>query len=340
MISQNTTSTVTRPVCKYPGCGQPAAPASGPGRPPEYCEGRGHTRVSGWRERRRLAAEKAGTTISPADNGNPVTMAKVTGAELLRSLRAEADRVAALGAELRDRIDTLADPTAAEAEVEAVRAAAEQRATTAEARAAAAERRATEADQFRSEADAAADQMSEELAAALARAQAAEQRAATAEKERDTAVTKARANADARIATAEADRDTAIGQAQADAEARIRAAEADRDKARQDAATAQDAARQAQQETARAQEAAQAAQAETQRVRADAERMLDHSRADAARERDELRADLRARAERAEHQADAYRDELDRLRVGTSHDDTGTTTAPSRTPRRAARTQP
>ncbi len=147
MTSQNTT-TAARPGCKYPGCGQPAAPAGGTGRPPEYCAGRGHTRVSAWRERRRLAAEKAGTTISPAEDANPVTMAKVTGAELLRSLRAEADRVAALGAELRDRIDTLADPTAAEAEVEAVRAAAEQRAAAAEARAAAAEQRAAQADQF------------------------------------------------------------------------------------------------------------------------------------------------------------------------------------------------
>ena len=66
----------------------------------------------------------------PAEDGNPLTTAKVTGAELLRSLRAEADRITALGAGLRDRIDTLTDPTAAEAE--AVRAAAEQRAAAAE----------------------------------------------------------------------------------------------------------------------------------------------------------------------------------------------------------------
>ena len=51
-----------------------------------------------------------------------------------------------------------------------------------------------------------------------------------------------------------------------------------------------------------------------------------------SRDRDELRADLRARAEHAERQADAYRDELAQLRAGTSHD-TDTTTA-SRTPRR------
>ena len=92
----------------------------------------------------------------------------------------------------------------------------------------------------------------------------------------------------------------------------------DRDQARQAAADAEAAARQAQQETARAQAAARAAQAETGRVRADAEKMLDQVRAEAARERDELRADLRARAERAEQQADAYRDELGQLRAASS----------------------
>ena len=102
-------TTIARTTCKYPGCGQPAAPAGGTGRPPEYCAGRGQTRVSAWRERRRLAAEQAGTTISPAEDGSPLTTAKMTGAELLRSLRAEADRITALGAGLRDRIDTLTD---------------------------------------------------------------------------------------------------------------------------------------------------------------------------------------------------------------------------------------
>ena len=64
--------------------------------------------------------------------------------------------------------------------------------------------------------------------------------------------------------------------------------------------------------------------------------MLTDFRADAARDRDELRADLRARAEHAERQADAYRDELAQLRAGVSHD-TDTTTA-SRTPRRTRQT--
>ena len=253
-------------------------------------------------------------------------MAKMTGAELLRSLRAEADRVAALGAGLRDRIDTLADPTAAEAEVEAVRAAAEQRAAAAEARAAAAEQRAAQAEQYRAEADAAAEEMSEQLTAAQARAESAEERAPPPEADRDTAVAQARADADARVSRRPGRAGCRYRPGPRRRREAIRAAEADRDQAPQAAADAGTVAGQAQQETARAQAGEQAARAETGRIRADTERMLEQMRADAARERDELRADLRARAERAEQQADAYRAELDRLRAAATPD-TGTSPA-------------
>jgi hypothetical protein len=123
------------------------------------------------------------------------------------------------------------------------------------------------------------------------------------------------------------------GQARAEAGQRISAAEADRDQARHVAAETEQVARLAQQEATRAQAAAEAARAESGRVRADAEKVLASFRADAARDRDELRADLRTRAERAERQADAYRDELAQLRAETSHDTDITTS--SRTPRRA-----
>jgi chromosome segregation ATPase len=122
-----------------------------------------------------------------------------------------------------------------------------------------------------------------------------------------------------------------------DASAHVHAAEAERDTARQATADAEAATGQAQQETARAQAAADAAQAETGRVRADAERALDQARADAAREREELRADLRARAERAERQADAYRAELDRLRVGSP--DPESAAHPAKAARRGTRAQ-
>jgi hypothetical protein len=86
----------------------PAARAAGPGCPQEYCEGRGHTKVTTWRERRRLAAAEVGTTTGTAGADNPVTMAKVAGTELLRALRAEVGR-------LRDTVETVTGPTAAEA---------------------------------------------------------------------------------------------------------------------------------------------------------------------------------------------------------------------------------
>lgn len=50
--------------------------------------------------------------------------------------------------------------------------------------------------------------------------------------------------------------------------------------------------------------------------------MLAQWRAEATREREEMRADLRARAERAEREADAYRAELTRLCTGTGPDGT------------------
>jgi hypothetical protein len=135
-------------------------------------------------------------TTSPADTDTPGTMARVTGAELLRLLRAEADRVADIAARLRGAVATVTDPTAAEAE--AVRAAAEQRAAAAEARATAAEQRAAKADQWRGEADAAAEEMAAQLVDAQARA--------AAEASRDAAIGQARGQADHRVSAAEAAR--------------------------------------------------------------------------------------------------------------------------------------
>ena len=166
--------------------------------------------------------------------------------------------------------------------------------------------------------------MSEELTAAQARAARAEERARAAEADRDAAVAKA-ADADARPPP-EAERDAAIARP-----GRRRATSArpkpsgtppGRRQQRRGRRPAGPAGRPRQ-------AAAEAAQAETGRVRADAEQALGQARADAAREREELRADLRARAERAEQQADTYRAELDRLRAASPDAD-----RPRRPPRR------
>ena len=63
--------------------------------------------------------------------------------------------------------------------------------------------------------------------------------------------------------------------------------------------------------------------------------MLAQWRAEATREREEMRADLRARAERAGREADAYRAELAQLRTGTGPD--GTSVQATAGARRCAR---
>ena len=70
--------------------------------------------------------------MRPRITNNLVTMAKVTGAELLCLAHAEADRVADIADRIREAVETMTDPTAAEAEVEAVHAATEQRAAEAD----------------------------------------------------------------------------------------------------------------------------------------------------------------------------------------------------------------
>jgi colicin import membrane protein len=152
----------TTATCKYPGCENSPESAGGkPGRPPQYCPDPGHNPVTAWRERKRLADTERGVTSAEAESDQPVTMARVTGAELLRQMGDMAGQLAATAERLTGAVATMSDPTAAEAEVESARAAAEQRAATAEAGRAEAERRAATADQMRAEADAAAEEMSE-----------------------------------------------------------------------------------------------------------------------------------------------------------------------------------
>ena len=86
--------TVTE-TCKFPGCANAPEPASAkPGRPPEYCVDPAHNPVSAWRERKRLADAERGVTTTEAEVEQPVTMARVTGAEMLRQMRDLAGQLA------------------------------------------------------------------------------------------------------------------------------------------------------------------------------------------------------------------------------------------------------
>ena len=94
------TDTVT---CKYPGCDQPARQAPKTGRPPEYCDNPEHDGVTAWRERKRLAVVERGVTTSEAETEQPVTMARVTGADLLRQMSVLADKITTPPAHQRRR---------------------------------------------------------------------------------------------------------------------------------------------------------------------------------------------------------------------------------------------
>ena len=189
--------------------------AASRGVPKEYCDDPAHTAMTAWRERKRREAAERGTAVTDAETEQPVTMARVTGAELLREMRALADRLAATGARLTETVGTLGDPTAVEVEVEALRTMAEQRAATAEAARADAERRAANADRMRITADEAAEEMSSALEAAQARtAEAERQLTDAARRARQPRLNRVRSEARAQTEAAKAAQEETRRQAQ------------------------------------------------------------------------------------------------------------------------------
>src|SRR5260370_31138680 len=101
----------TTAACKYPGCQNPPEPASGPGRRPQYCSDPGHNAMTAYRERKRLADAERGMTAGDADTDQPVTMARMTGAQLLRQMRELAGTLTATADPLTPAAATLTDPT-------------------------------------------------------------------------------------------------------------------------------------------------------------------------------------------------------------------------------------
>src|SRR5216683_3335527 len=208
------TSTAT---CKFPGCqNAPETATAKPGRPPQYCADPAHTPVSAWRERKRLADAERGVVTSDAETEQPVTMARVTGAEMLRQMRDLAGQLAGVAERLTGAVATIGDPTAAEvsghlaAEQARARDAHDRLAETAAAQAA-------ELDQIREETQA---------------------RIAAAEEGRDSAIAAAEADKAAAIAEAaqrasraETQAREAIEQALAETETLVRAANDARDQA-------------------------------------------------------------------------------------------------------------
>src|SRR5258708_19868512 len=105
-----TEQTSTATTCKYPSCEAAPERTGGPGRPAEYCADPGHNKVTAWRERRRLADIERGVTTTDAETEQPVTMARVTGAEMLRQMRDLAGQLGGVADRLTGTVAPLADP--------------------------------------------------------------------------------------------------------------------------------------------------------------------------------------------------------------------------------------
>jgi colicin import membrane protein len=150
---------VEQRTCRFPGCERPAVAAeAGTGRPPEYCDDEGHNRAAAWRARRRLTAEPA---RSAQDEKRPVDAARQRASEIRGQV---AGMVEHLGAQLNalvEELRTVADPDAAEAQIESVTSEAAEQVATASVRATRAEQAQRKVESERVEADAAAVEASE-----------------------------------------------------------------------------------------------------------------------------------------------------------------------------------
>ncbi|WP_174775496.1 hypothetical protein [Cryobacterium frigoriphilum] len=158
MSDQEQTQTEQR-TCRFPSCNRPAIAAeAGTGRPPEYCDDDGHNRAAAWRARRKLTAEP---TRNLDDDKRPVDAARQRASEIRGQV---AGMVEHLGVQLNalvEELRTVADPDAAEAQIESVTADAAEQVAAASARASRAEQAQRKAESERVEADAAAVEASE-----------------------------------------------------------------------------------------------------------------------------------------------------------------------------------
>lgn len=267
-------------LCRFPGCFNPPRPASGPGKPPVYCEvvrdERGepaHTAVRSMRARNRLRAGGPRTVAASAAgdqaNERPVSWARTSVPDLVaRVEKLVTDQQAATNralADLRSTVALLGDDEARAAELESV-----QHDTATSIEQATGQRLA-------------AEQGAREARAAAERARTGEAEAIRAAEEALERTERAETEAAARIDAAE---QRARQQADADAE-RVRLAEDAADQARQAQANAERAAQEAN-------DAAETARREaSEQVTAAREEALEHQRRTIA-ERDRVLAERQA----------------------------------------------
>ena len=148
-----------RRICRFPACRRTAADSqSGTGRPPEYCDDSAHNRASAWHARRRLRTEQLGQ--APGVDERPVDAARQRASQIHGQVAGMVEQLDQRLKGLLEELRTVADPEAAELQIEAVTSQAAEQVATAAARASRAEQAQRCAEAERAEADAAAEEAS------------------------------------------------------------------------------------------------------------------------------------------------------------------------------------
>ena len=219
-------------MCRFPGCDQVAA-ATGDGtsgRPSEYCSNAAHTRAAAWRLRQR---QDSPATAAPSgvseEERLPIDAARLKAGALRGQVQGMVELLSTQLSSLMSELHNMADPGAAEAQIDSITADANEQVAAATARASRAELAQTAAETERADADVAAHeavntaiQLEAEITALrqeLAETTAAALTATTAAAEREhtlhAAVGEAEAHAaaaHAQLLTATLDRDALQGQ--------------------------------------------------------------------------------------------------------------------------------
>ena len=175
-----------RRICRFPGCQRPAAAQAGAGRPPEYCDDSAHSRTTAWHARRRLRTEQSGDEAGV--ERRPIDAARQRASQIHGQVAGMIEHLDQQLKALLEELRTVADPEAAELQIEAVTSQAAEQVATAAARASRAEQAQRCAEAERAEADAAAEEaaaLSEQLRTGL---EEARQRLAEAKVERDRVI--------------------------------------------------------------------------------------------------------------------------------------------------------
>ncbi|MBC7402676.1 MAG: hypothetical protein H7279_05805 [Microbacteriaceae bacterium] len=142
-------------TCVFPGCDEPVDTTSMIGRPAGYCINPAHNRAAAWRARR---AESGRLERTVEDEKLPVDAARQRASVLRSQVAGMVEHLQQQLVVLVDELRTVADPAAAEAQIEAVTADAAEQVATAAARANRAETATRTAEAERAEADAAAEE--------------------------------------------------------------------------------------------------------------------------------------------------------------------------------------